>query len=520
MNLLKTLAAISSMTMLSRITGLVRDMLFARMFGAGAQMDAYTAAFRIPNFFRRLFAEGAFSQAFVPILAEYRNQKGDGETKELVDHVATVLAWALLFTCVIGVLGATGFVYMFASGFKDDPKKFALTVDLTRIMFPYIGFMSLVALSSGILNTWRQFKIPAFTPVMLNLSFILAALVSEPLFGRENQIYALGFAVFIGGALQLLLQVPSLIKIGMLPTIRLNPLFALRDPKVRRVLRQMGPAVLAVSATQISIIINSTWASHIPSAMAHLGFADRLMELPSALLGVALGTILLPSLSSAKAKGDVAEYSALLDWGLRLTCLLALPAAVALLTIPDALVSTLFNGGKFDAHAVHMTARAVAAYGVGLAGLILVKILAPGFYAQQDIRTPVKIALLVLLVTQLLNLTFFFFVPGLAEAGLALSVGLGACVNAGLLFKGLKERKLYTPEAGWGMFLLKLISALLLMGAVGYFLAAQVDWIEMRHHSLLRWLDLLGLILVCMLVYFGALFVMGFRLRDFRKVSH
>jgi putative peptidoglycan lipid II flippase len=454
------------------------------------------------------------------ILAEYRNQKGDVETKELVDNVATVLTWALLLTCVIGVLGATGFVYMFASGFKDDPSKFALTIDLTRMMFPYIGFMSLVALSSGILNTWRQFKIPAFTPVLLNLSFIVAALLSGPLLGHDKQIYALGFAVLIGGVLQLALQIPSLIKIGMLPKIRLNPLFALRDPKVLRVLRQMGPAVLAVSATQISIIINSTWASHIPSAMSHLNYADRLMELPSALLGVALGTILLPSLSGAKAKGDIEEYSSLLDWGLRLTCLLALPAAVALLTIPEALVATLYHGGKFDAHAVHMTARAVAAYGVGLTGLILVKILAPGFYAQQDIRTPVKIALLVLLVTQLLNLGFYLFLPNLAEAGLALSVGLGACVNAALLFRGLRQRKLYAPEVGWLRFLFKLSLALVLMGLVGYFLCAQVDWIAMRSRSLLRWGQLLGVIAACMLTYFGALFVMGFRLRDFRKVSH
>jgi putative peptidoglycan lipid II flippase len=517
MNLLKTLAAISSMTMLSRITGMVRDMLFGAYFGAGATMDAYVQAFKIPNFFRRLFAEGAFSQAFVPILAEYRNQKGDDETKELVDHVATVLVWALLLTCVLGVVGAPVLVLMFSSGFLNSPAKFDLTVNLTRIMFPYIGFMSLVALSSGILNTWRQFKIPAFTPVLLNITFIVAALFSERLLGKQNQIYALGIAVFVGGLLQLLIQLPSLIKIGMLPRITANPRFALRDPKVRRVLRQMGPAVLAVSATQISIMINSTWASWLPDgSAAQLNYADRLMEFPSAMLGVALGTVLLPSLSNAKAKADKEEYSALLDWGLRLTCLLALPAAVALLTLPDALTATLFHNGKFDAHAVHETSRAVAAYGVGLIGLIMVKILAPGFYAQQDIRTPVKIAMIVLLATQLMNLPFVHFFQ---QAGLALSVGLGACVNAGLLYRGLRQKGIYMPEAGWKWFFIKLTLALLLMGIVGFGLSQQVDWIAMQSHRWLRAAELGGIILACMFTYFGALFITGFRVRDFRKVS-
>ncbi|WMW82055.1 murein biosynthesis integral membrane protein MurJ [Undibacterium cyanobacteriorum] len=516
MNLLKTLAAISSMTMLSRITGLIRDGLFSAYFGATATMDAYVQAFKIPNFFRRLFAEGAFSQAFVPILAEYRNSNSPQEVKELVDHVATVLVWALLLTCVIGVLGAPVLVLMFSSGFWGTAK-FDVTVNLTRIMFPYIGFMSLVALSSGILNTWRRFKIPAFTPVLLNLSFIVAAFFSQEWFGKEKQIYALGWAVFVGGVLQLAIQIPPLVKIGMLPSLSWNPAFALRDPKVRRVLKQMAPAVMAVSATQISIMINSTWASFLPDGSAsQLNYADRLMEFPSAMLGVALGTVLLPSLSAAKAHGDQQEYSSLLDWGLRLTFLLALPAAVGLLVLPDALTATLFHNGRFDAHAVHETAKAVAAYGVGLSGLILVKILAPGFYAQQDIRTPVKIAMVVLLVTQILNA---IFVPFIHQAGLALSVGLGACVNAALLYRGLRQRGIYVPMQGWTRFFTKVLIALALMAATAYALSMQVDWLSMRSEKVLRVTILLGLILSCMLVYFGALFGLGFRMRDFRKIS-
>ncbi|MFZ6673710.1 murein biosynthesis integral membrane protein MurJ [Undibacterium sp. Xuan67W] len=515
MNLLKTLATISGMTMLSRITGLVRDVLINNYFGATALTDAYNAAFRIPNFFRRLFAEGAFSQAFVPILAEYKNQKGDVVTKELIDHVATVLAWTLLATCILGVVGAPVLVYLFSSGFAQNPAKFEATVVMTRIMFPYIGFMSLVALSSGILNTWREFKIPAFTPVLLNLSFIAASIFLAPYLAQP--VYALAIAVFVGGVLQVVIQVPALMKLGVLPRFRMNPFFALRDPGVKRALRQMGPAVLAVSATQISILINSTWASYLPDgSISWLASADRLMEFPSALLGVALGTILLPSLSKANFESDTKEYSSLLDWGLRLTCLLAMPAAVALGTLPDALTATLFHNGKFGADAVHMTSQAVSAYGVGLMGLILVKILAPGFYAKQDIRTPVKIAIGVLVCTQLMNLLFLGGLK-MGHVGLALSVGLGACINAAFLYAGLRKRGIYTPESGWMKFLLKLLVALLLMGGVAFFLSAQVDWIGLKPHKPTRIAILGGVIVACMLTYFSALFAMGFRLKDFRK---
>ena len=513
MNLLKTLATISGMTMLSRITGLIRDVLINSAFGASGWTDAYFAAMRIPNFFRRLFAEGAFSQAFVPILAEYKNQKGDQATKDLVDHVATVLVWALVLTCILGVAGAPVFVYMFASGFAENPAKFEITVVMTRIMFPYIGFISLVALASGILNTWREFKIPAFTPVLLNLSSIAASLFLAP--HMAQPIYALAIAVFAGGVLQMLIQVPALVKIGMLPTVQFNPLFALRDTGVTRVLRQMGPAVLAVSATQISILINSTWASHMPDgSMSWLASADRLMEFPTALLGVALGTVLLPSLAKANYEADTSEYSSLLDWGLRLTCLLAMPAAVALATLPEALTATLFHNGKFDAAAVAMTAQAVTAYGVGLVGLIFVKILAPGFYAKQDIKTPVKIAIIVLLATQVMNV---MFVPYIKHAGLALSVGLGACINATMLYRGLRQRGIYTPEKGWLLFLLKLAAALILMAGVALALSGQVDWIGMKSHRLMRVAMLGGIIVACILTYFSALLVMGFRIRDFRK---
>lgn len=515
MNLHKTLATVSGMTLLSRITGLVREFLIARTFGASIYTDAFFVAFRIPNLLRRLFAEGAFSQAFVPILAEYKNQQGDARTAELADHVATVLFWTLFLTTVLGVLAAPFIVMLIASGFAKDGQALHLAVIMTRIMFPYILFMSLVALAGGILNTWREFRVPAFTPVLLNLSFIAASLFIAP--HMAQPVYGLALAVFAGGILQLAIQIPALKKIGMLPRIGLNPMLALRDEGVRRVLRQMLPATFAVSVAQISLIINTNIASHLANgSVSWLSYADRLMELPTGLLGVALGTILLPSLSKAHACGDQQEYSSLLDWGMRLTFLLAMPAAIALMVLSVPLTTTLFHYGQFDQHSVDMTAQALVAYGAGLMGLILVKILAPGFYAKQDIRTPVKIAIGVLIATQLMNL---LFVPWIAHAGLALSIGLAACINAAFLFFVLRKRGLYTPSPGWSMFLLRLAGALLLLAGVAMWTASKFDWIALRSTPLLRIADLLLVIVMCMVSYFGALFAMGFRFNDFKRLS-
>ena len=516
MNLHKTLATISGMTMLSRVTGLMREFLIARAFGASAYTDAFFVAFRIPNLLRRLFAEGAFSQAFVPILAEYKSHQGDVATKELVDHVATALSWALLITCALGIAGAPLVVYFIATGLKSDPAAFDASVTMTRIMFPYIGFMSFVALAGGVLNTWREFKIPALTPVLLNFSFIAASLFLAP--HMKQPVYALAVAVFVGGILQMALQIPALIKIGMLPRIALDPQFAFCDRGVQRVLKQMVPATFAVSVAQISLMINTNIASRLENgSVSWLSYADRLMEFPTALLGVALGTILLPSLSKANSDGDTAEYSALLDWGLRMTFLLALPSAVGLATLSEALTTTLFHYGKFDVHAVLMTERALIAYGVGLIGLILVKILAPGFYAKQDIRTPVKIAIGVLIATQLMNL---LFVPWIAHAGLALSIGLGACLNAGFLFWGLRRRGIYTPQRGWSLFLARLTGALFLLAGVALWCAAHFNWLALQSHPFQR-IGALALVLAaCGATYFGALLAMGFRFRDFKRMSH
>ena len=516
MNLLRAASTVSLFTLASRITGLARELLIAANFGASAWTDAFNVAFRIPNLLRRLFGEGAFSQAFVPILAATRATEGDEVTHRLIDAVATVLFWALLVTCVAGVVAAPVVVWMMASGLE----RFDGAVVMTRWMFPYIGFMSLVALSAGVLNTWKRFAVPAATPVLLNVAVIAAAWWLAPLFGRHGiePVYALAVGVMLGGLLQLGVQVPALLRIGSLPHIGLT-WGALRaawtHPGVGRVLKQMAPALLGVSVAQLSLLINTQIASHQGvGAVSWLTYADRLMEFPTALLGVALGVILLPQLSAAQAKGDNAGYSGLLDWGLRLVLMLALPCAVALLVFSRPMVSVLYHYGAFSARDVQQTVTALMGYGVGLMGIVGVKVLAPGFYARQDIRTPVKIAVVVLVLTQLMNL---LFVPQFAHAGLALSIGIGALVNAGWLFIGLRRAGLYQPEPGWAGFSARVVVATALMGAGLYWAAQHLDWIAMRTEPWLR----IGALAACLagagLVYFLSLAVAGIQLRQFAR---
>jgi putative peptidoglycan lipid II flippase len=498
------------MTLASRVLGFVRDFVIARTFGAGLLTDAFFVAFRLPNLLRRLFAEGAFSQAFVPLLAEYRSRRGEAETKTLVDRVATVLFLTVSATALVGIVGAPLLIYVTAPGFAADADKFALTVAMTRVTFPYILFMALVALAAGILNTWSRFALPAFTPVMLNLSFIGMALLAAPYFNPP--VMALAWAVLLGGMLQLTIQLPALKKIGMLPRWD----FAPADPGVRRVLKLMGPAVLGVSVSQVSLVINTIFASFLPSgSVSWLYYADRMMEFPSGLLGAALGTILLPSLARAHASGQGEEFSGLLDWGLRLTLMLTLPAALALAILAVPLLSTLFQHGAFTGDDVLQTRTALVAYSVGLAGLILVKVLAPGFYARQDIKTPVKIALLTLAATQVMNLAF---IGWLRHAGLALSIGLASCLNAALLFRGLRRRQAYVPAAGWLGYALRLLAALTALATcLLWGMGSESAWLDMATTEKL-W-RLAALIAGGVASYFGALWLLGFRPADFRRRS-
>ena len=512
MNLLKSLAAVSSMTMLSRILGFVRDTLVARVFGAGAATDAFFVAFKLPNLLRRIFAEGAFSQAFVPILAEYKNQQGEEAARTFVAYVSGLLTLVLALVTALGMLAAPWVIWATAPGFADAAEKFELTTALLRVTFPYILLISLASLAGAILNTWNRFAVPAFVPTLLNLSMIVFTLFLTPYF--DPPVMALAWAVLVGGLLQLLYQLPHLKKIGMLVLPRLN----VRDAGVWRVLRQMGPAILGVSASQFSLIINTIFASFLAAgSVSWMYYADRLMELPAGVLGVALGTILLPVLAKSFASQDAQEYSRLMDWGLRLCLLLALPCSLALAVLAEPLVVTLFQYGAFSANDAGMTERALVAYAVGLLGIILVKVLAPGFYARQNIKTPVRIALVSLLATQLMNLLFIFVWP-LAHVGLALSISLAACLNAGLLFWQLRRQGLYLPQAGWLAFSFKLLLAVLVMVAVllgvMHFLPA---WAQ---GGMLDRCLRLGLLVVAGAgSYFAMLFVQGFRPRDFARRS-
>ena len=519
MNLLKALAKVGSMTFVSRILGFVRDTLIARVFGAGMLTDAFIVAFKIPNLLRRVSAEGAFSQAFVPILAEYKSQRTFDETHQLINRVATWLGIILVGVTLLGMLTAPWIVALIAPGFQAEPDKMQLTIELLRITFPYIFFISLVSMAGGVLNTYNRFGIPAFTPVWLNVSMIAAVLFFADHFAEPIKVLA--WAVFVGGFLQLVFQIPFLKQIGLLPKFDIK-----RDdqgnidPGVKRILKLMGPAVLGVSVAQISLIINTIFASFLATgSVSWLYYADRLMEFPTGVLGVALGTILLPSLSKAYAGSDDSEYSQLLDWGLRLTFILAAPAAVALAVLATPLVATLFHYGKFTAIDVAMTQQALIAYSIGLLGLILVKILAPGFYARQNIKTPVKIAIFTLVITQLMNLIFIFGLH-LNHAALALAIGLGACINAGLLFYHLRKSQVYQPQAGWLFFLVKLFFALGVMAVVLFFAMGDAsDWL---HFGLMkRLLYISGLIALGGISYFATLFLLGFRPRDYmRRVKH
>jgi putative peptidoglycan lipid II flippase len=509
LNLLKALVTVSGMTLVSRIFGFVRDVVIARAFGAGLYTDAFFVAFKLPNLLRRIFAEGAFSQAFVPVLAEYRSKRGESDTRLFVEHIATLLALVLFVVSVLGILVAPLIVYLSAPGFAMVPSKFELTVHLLRITFPYILFISLASLAGGILNTYSRFAIPAFTPTLLNLCFIGFALWLAPYF--DPPVLALAWAVFAGGLLQLGFQVPYLARLKLLPRPRLN----LRDPGVWRVLKLMGPAIFGVSIGQISLLINGVFASFlVTGSVSWLYYADRLMEFPTGVLGVALGTILLPSLSRSFAERSADEYSRLLDWGLRLTLLLALPAALGLAILATPLIATLFHHGAFDGNDVAMTSRALTAYSVGLVGLILVKVLAPGFYARQNIKTPVKIGVLTLVATQLMNLAFVL--TPMRHAGLALAIALGACLNAWLLYRKLRQHGVFQPQPGWLRFAAQLGAALAAMGGVLWFaMGSQESWLV--GGTLARGLRLLLTVGVGAASYFAVLGLLGVRPRDFVK---
>jgi len=518
MSLFRSAALVSLLTLISRITGLLRENLTAVLFGSNAMTDAFFVAFRLPNLLRRLFAEGAFSQAFVPMLAQARQQGNEVAYQRFIDQTASLMFWFLFGLSVLGAIAAPMLVWMMAGGLATEAQAMMAATEMARWMFPYILPISLVAFASGVLHAEGRFATPAFTPVLLNLSMICAAIAFHD--RVDPPVFALTIGVVIGAVMQLALQWWALARIGRRPRLAIR-WHALREAwqsaATRTMLARMAPAVLAVSAAQISLIFNTHIASTLgPGRVSWVSFADRLMEFPTALLGVALGTVLLPGLSKASAANDHIGYSKQLDWGLRLSVLLAIPAAIGLWLLAEPLTAVLYHYGRFSQHDVVMTAQAAAAYALGLLGLIGVKVLAPGFYAQQDVRTPVKIALGMLVLTQTLNL---ITVPWFEHAGLALSISVAALCNALLLLLGLLSRKLYMPEAGWLKFLGQVLGASLAMSALlGW--SAQQGWLQWQAMAVSPWLrafHVLWVIVAAAAVYFTCLRLLGLRLMQFIK---
>ncbi len=505
-----SLISVSSMTLISRIIGFLRDVLIAKYFGVSGATDAFNVAFKLPNFLRRIFAEGAFSQAFVPILSEYRNNKSQEETNKFVSSVMGMLFLILLITVLIGIVFSSYIILITSPGFTTNIVKFNLTVSLLRITFPYILFISLASLISGVLNTWGVFAIPSFTPTILNLTFIFFIVFFNQAF--HPSVLCLAWAVFIGGILQLLFQIPFYKKLGF----NLKPIIDFKNKNVLRVIKLMFPAIFAVSVSQISMIINTIYASYLQTgSVSWMYYADRLMEFPTGVLGVGLGTILLPSLSKYSMSNHL-QFSKTLDWGIRLCLLLAVPATVGIAMVSKLLIVTLFMHGKFNSLDVIMTQKALIGYSIGLIGIILVKVLGPGFYANQDIKTPVKIAVLVLICIQFMN---FLFIGHLKHAGLALSIGLGACINAGVLCYLLIKRKIYTPQQGWAKFLIKIILATIIM-CVTVLIAMRLINLSNYTSNIKNLIVLALYIVIASCSYFISLFILGIRLKQFTSMEY
>lgn len=487
--------------------GFVRDLVLAHTFGASAGTDAFFVAFKIPNFLRRLFAEGAFSVAFVPVLTEYKEQRAVAELKLFVDHVAGTLGAVLLLVTLVGVVGAPLLVMLFAPGFIGDEGKLELAAEMLRLTFPYLLFISLTAFAGGILNTHNRFGIPAFTPVLLNLVLISCALWLAPL--MTQPVVALAWGVLLAGIAQFLFQLPFLYQIGMVPRFRYAP----RDEGVRRIGRLMLPALFGVSVTQLNLLLDTLIASFlVTGSISWLYYSDRLMEFPLGILGVALATVILPSLSKKHATDSPEGFSKTLDWALRWVLLLGLPAAVGLLLLAGPMIATLFQSDLFTASDVAMSQRSLMAYSLGLVSFILIKVLAPGYYARQDTRTPVRIAVIAMASNMVLNIILVF---PLAHAGLALATTLSASLNALLLYRGLRREAVYLPQQGWLRLILQGVAASTVMGVVLFWGVGGLDsWVSME--SWPRVLRLLGLIAAGGASYFAVLFVVGIRLRHFQ----
>ena len=493
--------------MLSRIMGLVRDIVIAVFFGSSASADAFFIAFRIPNFLRRLFAEGAFSQAFVPVLSEYKTTRSQQDVKDLIDHAFGTLGMILIMVTLAGILAAPLLIYVFAPGFYQMPEKLKLAGQMLQITFPYILFISLTAFAGAILNVCDRFAVNAFTPVLLNLSLIGAAIVLAP--HLNPPVMALAWGVALAGISQLLLQAPFLFRLGLLP----RPRWGWRHSGVQRILTLMLPALLAVSASQISLLLDSILASFLQTgSVSWLYYSDRLIELPIGIFGVAIGSVILPDLSKQYAANSDERFSKTLDWAIRLILLVAVPATVALIILAEPILSTIFDHGEMTDRDVYMASGSLRAFATGLSAFMLIKVLAPGYFARQNTAVPVKIAVKALVFNMILNLILIW---PLKHVGLALATSLSSGLNAWLLYRGLRKEHIFTPQSGWPRFFIQISGAVIAMGAMlTVFSAPAEQWLDWDSHT--RIVHMLTLVICGKLVYTGCLFLAGLRWKDIR----
>lgn len=509
LQLLRSTSVVSAMTLISRILGLVRDVVFARFFGATIVMDAFIVANRIPNMLRRFFAEGAFSQGFVPVMARYKENGDHEESRQLVDAVAGTLGLILFVVTLIGVVAAPLLVLIVAPGFIGDDGRFDLATAMLRFTFPYLFFVSMTAFAGGILNTYGKFAAPAFTPVILNIVLIASAMWLSP--QMEEPGMALAYGVFVAGLVQLLFQIPFLAKIHAIPRPRWRP----EHPGVRRIGALMLPAIFGSSVAQINVLLGGAIASLLGvGKISLLYFSDRLMEFPLGLFGIALATVTLPTLSRQAANASMREFSNTLDWSMKLVVLIAIPAAIGLVLLAEPLVATIFFGGEFTRFDVEMTALSLQAFALGLIGFSFVKILAPAYFAREDTRTPVKAGLIALVVNFVLSVVLAYTLSRAGyvgtHAGLALAISVAAIVNAWLLYRGLRRDKIVMHSPGWSLLLLRFFGANTAMTVAIVWMQRPLDW-WVGVGSLDRSIQLGVVVMVGAAVYFVALLMLGLR---------
>jgi putative peptidoglycan lipid II flippase len=512
--LLKSTSVVGAMTLLSRISGLARDIAFSHWFGAGIVMDAFFVAFKIPNLLRRFFAEGAFAQAFVPVIAEYRTTRSWAEVRELIDRVSGTLGLVLFGITAIGVVAAPVLIMVFAPGFIDENGRYDLATDMLRFTFPYLFFISLTGLAGGALNTYGRFAVPAFTPVLLNLVLIVFAAWVAPRLERPG--LALAYGVFAAGLVQLLFQLPFLMRAGLMP----RPKWGAAHEGVRRILKLMVPVIFGSSVAQINIMLDTLIASFlVTGSISWLYYSDRLVEFPLGVFGIALATVILPSLSEHHARASKESFSATLDWALRCVLLISLPAAIGLVVLATPVLITIFHGGVFSTADVEMAAASLRAFAPGLVGFILVKVLSPGYFARQDTRTPVRIGIRSLVLAMVFNVIFVVtlvyteWAP--AHAGLAAATTLSALFNSTWLLKGLVRADVYRPSPGWRPLFLRVAGGCVAMTVYAHWLVGIFgDW-----YALGAWAQIARLSLAVAssaAVYIAACFVLGLRIAHFR----